>query len=294
MEPKDTFFSKKRSIKCRGEIIDLSGPKIMGILNITPDSFYDGGRYKSADEIKNRVSEMIHEGCDILDIGAFSTRPGAENIPENEERNRLTPVLELIKHQFPDLILSVDTFRSGIAKYVVENFNVDIINDISAGDLDSKMLDTIAELNVPYIMMHMKGTPETMQQNPEYKNVVKEVIGYFSKKVQQAKLMGISDVIIDPGFGFGKTIEHNYQLLKHLNDFRIFELPVLVGLSRKSMIYKTLDISPDESLNGTTVLNTLALIGGANIVRVHDIKAAREAIHLVNKFSKVNVNDWYE
>jgi len=266
----------------------------MGILNITPDSFYDGGRYKSADEIKNRVSEMIHEGCDILDIGAFSTRPGAENITENEERNRLTPVLELIKHQFPDLILSVDTFRSGIAKYVVENFNVDIINDISAGDLDSKMLDTIAELNVPYIMMHMKGTPETMQQNPEYKNVVKEVIGYFSKKVQQAKLMGISDVIIDPGFGFGKTIEHNYQLLKHLDDFRIFELPVLVGLSRKSMIYKTLDISPDESLNGTTVLNTLALVGGANIVRVHDIKAAREAIHLVNKFSKVNVNDWYE
>ncbi|HAN18099.1 MAG: dihydropteroate synthase [Bacteroidetes bacterium GWC2_33_15] len=294
MEPKDTFFSKKRSIKCRGEIIDLSEPQIMGILNITPDSFYDGGRYKSADEIKNRVSEMIHEGCDILDIGAFSTRPGAENITENEERNRLTPVLELIKHQFPDLILSVDTFRSGIAKYVVENFNVDIINDISAGDLDSKMLDTIAELNVPYIMMHMKGTPETMQQNPEYKNVVKEVIGYFSKKVQQAKLMGISDVIIDPGFGFGKTIEHNYQLLKHLDDFRIFELPVLVGLSRKSMIYKTLDISPDESLNGTTVLNTLALVGGANIVRVHDIKAAREAIHLVNKFSKVNVNDWYE
>jgi len=294
MEPKDTFFSKKRSIKCRGEIIDLSEPKIMGILNVTPDSFFDGGRLKTLEDIKNHVSEMIIEGCDILDIGAYSSRPGAEMVTEKEELNRLIPVLELIKKQFPEIIISVDTFRSGIAKHVVTHFNVDIINDISSGDMDKDMFQTIAELNVPYIMMHMKGTPKTMHQNPEYKNVVKEILDYFSQKVQQLKLIGVSDIIIDPGFGFGKTIEHNYQLLNHLKDFRILELPVLVGLSRKSMIFKTLNTTPEESLNGTSVLNTLALVGGANILRVHDIKEAKETIKLVNKFSNALVDDWYD
>jgi len=294
MEPKDTFFSKKRSIKCRGEIIDLSEPKIMGILNVTPDSFFDGGRLKTLEDIKNHVSEMIIEGFDILDIGAYSSRPGAEMVTEKEELNRLIPVLELIKKQFPDIIISVDTFRSGIAKHVVKIFNVDIINDISSGDMDKEMFQTIAELNVPYIMMHMKGTPQTMHQNPEYKNVVKEIMDYFSLKVRQLKLLGVSDIIIDPGFGFGKTIEHNYQLLNHLKDFRIFELPVLVGLSRKSMIFKALNTTPEESLNGTSVLNTLALVGGANILRVHDIKEAKETIKLVNKFSNALVDDWYD
>ncbi|MEA2107080.1 MAG: dihydropteroate synthase, partial [Bacteroidota bacterium] len=204
----------------------------MGILNITPDSFYDGGKYATHTQIIERVQQMINEGCDILDIGAYSSRPGAKDISEKEEINRLTPIIELIKKHFPDIILSIDTFRAVVAEHVIKNFKIEIINDISAGDMDSRMFEVIARHQVPYIMMHMQGTPQNMQDNPKYKNVVKEVIRYFAKKVDHLKLLGINDLIIDPGFGFGKTIDHNYQLLKHLHDFKIFELPILAGLSR--------------------------------------------------------------
>src|SRR6056297_1363840 len=294
MQAKDTFFSRKLTINCGGELLDLSIPRIMGILNITPDSFYDGGKYISNTQIIDRVQQMINEGCDILDIGAYSSRPGAKDISEKEEINRLTPIIELIKKHFPDIILSIDTFRSVVAEHVIENFKIEIINDISAGDMDSRMLEVIARHQVPYIMMHMQGTPQNMQNNPKYENVVKEVIRYFAKKVDHLKLLGVNDLILDPGFGFGKTIDHNYQLLKHLNDFKIFELPILTGLSRKSMIYKYLNQSSNEALNGTSILNTLALLGGANILRVHDVKEAKETILLTQKYLAAEVDNWHD
>lgn len=294
MQAKDTFFSRKLTINCRGELYDLSNPQVMGILNITPDSFYDGGKYFHHSQIKDRVQQMLDDGCDILDIGAYSSRPGAKNISEDEEIKRLSPVLELIRKQFPDIIISIDTFRAGVAEHVIQNFRVEIINDISSGDMDSRMFEVIANHQVPYIMMHMQGTPQNMQKNPQYQNVVKEVIGYFAKKVEQLRLLGVHDLIIDPGFGFGKTIDHNYQLLKHINDFKIFELPLLAGLSRKSMICRYLDISPNEALNGTSVLNTLALLGGANILRVHDVKEAKETILLTRKYLSARADNWYE
>ena len=294
MQPKDTFFSRKLTINCGGELLDLSQPKIMGILNIAPDSFYDGGKYASKEKILERVSTMINDGCDILDIGAYSSRPGAENITSDEELQRLLPVLEIVRTEFPDIIISVDTFRSEIAKKVVADFNVNIINDILSGNMDDKMFETIAELNVPYILMHMKGNPQNMQNNPQYNNVIQELLNYFSEKVEKLKLLGINDIIIDPGFGFGKTVDHNYQILKYLDDFKIFELPVLVGLSRKSMINKILDISSEDALNGTTALNTLALINGANILRVHDVKEAKESIKLTNTFLNAKIDNWHE
>ena len=294
MQPKDTFFSRKLTINCRGELIDLSIPKVMGILNITPDSFYDGGKHKTEKDITNQVEKMITDGCDMIDIGAYSSRPGADHVSETEELNRLISVLKVLRKKFSKLIISVDTFRSHIAKTVVKDFDVDIINDISAGDLDPKMFETITELNVPYIMMHMQGTPDTMQQNPHYENVVKEIMMYFSEKIHQLKLLGINDVIIDPGFGFGKTVEHNYQLLKNLSDFKIFELPILVGVSRKSMICKVLEVDPENALNGTSVINTLSLLGGANILRVHDVKEAKQTISLFNKFTHAKVDNWHE
>lgn len=294
MQPKDTFFSRKLTINCRGELIDLSIPKVMGILNITPDSFYDGGKHKTEKDITNQVEKMITDGCDMIDIGAYSSRPGADHVSETEELNRLISVLKVLRKKFSKLIISVDTFRSHIAKTVVKDFDVDIINDISAGNLDPKMFETLAELNVPYIMMHMQGTPDTMQQNPHYENVVKEIMMYFSEKIHQLKLLGISDVIIDPGFGFGKTVEHNYQLLKNLSDFKVFELPILVGVSRKSMICKVLEVDPENALNGTSVINTLSLLGGANILRVHDVKEAKQTISLFNKFTQAKVDNWHE
>ncbi|MFO7827969.1 MAG: dihydropteroate synthase [Bacteroidales bacterium] len=294
MQAKDTFFSRKLTINCGGELFDLSEPRIMGILNITPDSFYDGGRYLSHDKILGHIQTMLYNGCDILDIGAYSSRPGAEDISEKEELNRLSPVLEMIRNRFPDIIISVDTFRASVAKAVIQKFGVQMINDISSGDMDAGMLEIIAQYQVPYIMMHMQGTPHNMQKNPSYNNVVKEVIDYFSRKIEKLKLLGIHDVIIDPGFGFGKTVEHNYQLLKYLDDFKIFELPLLVGLSRKSMINKVLNISADKALNGTSVLNTLALIGGANILRVHDVKEARETILLTQKFLNAKTDAWHD
>ena len=294
MQPKDTFFSRKQTINCRGELIDLSEPKVMGILNITTDSFYDGGKYNSEKEIIVQVNKMISEGCDILDIGAYSSRPGAKDISSDEELDKLLPVLDLVRKEFPGIIISVDTFRSEVAKKVIEDYQVDIINDISAGDLDDKMHELIADLNVPYIMMHMKGTPQNMQQDPQYKNVVKEIMEYFSIKLDKLKLLGVKDVILDPGFGFGKTIDHNYQLLKHLDDFKIFELPLLVGVSRKSMINKVLEIKPGEALNGTSILNSFALLGGANILRVHDVKEAKETIKISQKFLSAKLDNWHD
>ncbi len=294
MQPKDTFFSRKLTINCKGELYDLSQPKVMGILNITPDSFFDGGKYNTEEMILNQVIMMMNDGCDILDIGAYSSRPGADNVPEDVELKRLEAALKVIRFHFPDILISVDTFRSEVAKKLVKDYQVDIINDISAGEMDEKMFETIADLNVPYIMMHMQGTPQNMQQNPEYKNVVKDIMTYFSKKLEKIKLLGINDVILDPGFGFGKTIDHNYQLLKYLDDFKIFELPLLVGVSRKSMIQKLLDITPEDALNGTTVLNTFALLGGANIIRVHDVKEAKETIKLTEKFLNSKLDNWHE
>lgn len=294
MQPKDTFFSRKQTINCGGELIDLSEPKIMAILNITPDSFYDGGKHVSLNDIKSYVNEMIEEGADIIDVGAYSTRPGANDVSATEELERLIPVLKMLRKDFSKLIISVDTFRSEVAQRVVDDFNVDIINDISAGELDKEMFHTIAKLQVPYIMMHMQGTPQTMQKDPQYMNVIQEIMKYFSQKIDALKLLGVNDVILDPGFGFGKTVDHNFQLLKYLSDFKLFELPVLAGVSRKSMINKVLEISPDKALNGTTVIHTMALLNGANILRVHDVKEAKEAILLTSKYKQARVDNWYE
>jgi dihydropteroate synthase len=278
---KDTFFSKKRTINCRGKLIDLSSPIIMGILNVTPDSFYDGGVYTTVNKALARAESIIREGGTIIDIGAYSSRPGAADISPEEELKRLIPVIEAIRERFPDTIISIDTFRSGVAKESILA-GADIINDISSGDLDPLMFKIIKELGVPYIAMHMKGDPQNMQNNPEYQDILQEIILYFSALVKELNGMGIADIILDPGFGFGKTLEHNYQILHHLEDFKLFQLPILVGISRKSMIYKLLNTNAKEALNGTTVINTIALLKGADILRVHDVKEALEVIKIVN------------
>lgn len=264
----------KSTINCNGKLIDITKPIVMGILNITPDSFYDGGKYNTDKDILKRAEQILSEGGKIIDIGAYSSRPGAEHITEQEEIKRLITVLKIIKKEFSSAITSVDTFRASVANTVINDYEVAIINDISAGDADDKMFETIAKNNVPYIMMHMKGNPQTMQNSPKYDNLLKEIQLYFANKIQKAKLTGINDVIIDPGFGFGKTLEHNYQLLNSLDRFSIFDLPILVGISRKSMIYKLLNTNPKNSLNGTTALNMIALTKGAKILRVHDVKEA--------------------
>ena len=266
-------------LNCKGTLIDLSTPKIMGILNCTPDSFFDGGKFKSETTILNQVEKMLFEGATFVDVGAYSSKPRADFVSEIEEMNRLLPVVDLILKHFPETILSIDTFRSEVAKKAIEN-GAALINDISAGNLDEKMMQTIANLKVPYIMMHLRGTPQTMQSLTNYENIVKEMLFYFSQKVALARSLGINDLIIDPGFGFAKTLEQNYEVLNKLELFKMLELPILVGVSRKSMIYKVLEISAEESLNGTTVLNTIALQKGANILRVHDVKEAVEAIKL--------------
>lgn len=272
------------TINCKGNLLDLSNPKIAGILNITPDSFYDGGKYTHIDAIKKRVHEIIAEGADIIDIGAYSSRPGAKHISEEEELQRLIPVLEMIQKYFSETIISVDTFRANIAKTVVNNYEVAIINDISAGNMDDKMFETISELNVPYIMMHMQGTPQNMQKNPKYDDLIKDMIIFFAKKMKIAKELGINDIIIDPGFGFGKTLEHNYQILNELDKFNILDCPILVGVSRKSMIYKKLNSSPKEVLPATLGLNMFALQKGSSILRVHDVK---ETVQIVKMFLKL-------
>lgn len=276
-------------INVNGRLMDLSEAQVMGILNITPDSFYANSRKQTEEEITSRVRQIIDEGASIIDIGAYSSRPNAENITPEEELKRLRFGLGIIRRIAPDTVISVDTFRAEVAEACVEEYGVAIINDIAAGEMDAKMFDTVARLNVPYIMMHMQGTPQNMQLTPHYENVVKEVFMYFAEKVDKLRSLGVKDIILDPGFGFGKTLEHNYELLNYLDDFKIFELPLLVGVSRKSMIYRLLGTTPDEALNGTSILNTIALMKGANILRVHDVKEAVEAVRIVKKMqSSVN------
>lgn len=273
-------------INVNGQLMDFERPRVMGILNVTPDSFYAGSRQQTADDITRRVHQIIEEGGDIIDIGAYSSRPFAEDVSPEEEMRRLRQGLGIVRKVAPEAIISVDTFRSDVARMCVEEFNVAIINDISGGEMDQHMFATIAELQVPYILMHMKGTPQDMQVNPGYEHLLKEVLYYFSKKVAQLHDLGVKDIILDPGFGFGKTIDDNYLLLEHLDDFQILELPILVGVSRKSMIYKVLGITPEDALNGTTALNTIALMKGADLLRVHDVREATEVINIVEKIKR--------
>lgn len=285
MKDKDTFFSRKATINVNGEIVDISSPCIMGIVNITPDSFYSGSRYTEIDNILKRVRQITNEGAKFIDIGAFSSRPGAQEIDEKTEKERLKLPLFEIRKKFPQAIISVDTYRSAIAEWTIGEFGVGLINDISGGTMDAKMFSTIARLRIPYILMHMRGKPENMQEHAKYNNVTKEIITELSLKVLKLRELSINDIIIDPGFGFAKTIPQNYQILNQLDIFRVFELPILVGLSRKSMIYKILNTSPADALNGTTVLNTIALLKGVNILRVHDVKEASEVIKLVSNLN---------
>ena len=270
-----------RYINVNGSLLDLSQPRVMGLLNVTPDSFYAGSRRQTEVEIARRVKQIVSEGAAIIDIGAYSSRPNADNVSAREEMERLRMGLKILFEIQPDAVVSVDTFRADVARMCVEEYGVAIINDIAAGEMDADMFHNVAALNVPYIMMHMQGTPQSMQQHPHYDNLLKEVFLYFARKVQQLRDLGVKDIILDPGFGFGKTMEHNYELLSHLEEFRIFELPLLVGVSRKSMIYRLLDITPLEALNGTTVLDTICLLKGADILRVHDVKEAVETVRIV-------------
>lgn len=267
---------KSKYINVNGSLLDLSVPCVMGILNITPDSFYAGSRMQTEAEIARRTEQILVEGAGIIDVGAYSSRPNAENVSPLEEMERLRMGLSVLRKVRPDAVVSVDTFRADVARMCVEEFGVAIINDIAAGEMDADMFRTVAELNVPYIMMHMQGTPQDMQKHPRYDNLLKEVFLYFARKVQQLRDLGVKDIILDPGFGFGKTVEHNYELLSHLEEFRVFELPLLVGVSRKSMIYRLLGTTPQEALNGTTVLDTICLMKGADILRVHDVREAVE------------------
>lgn len=274
------------TINCNGTLIDLSVPKVMGILNVTPNSFYDGGKHREINSIIHQVDKMLSEGADFIDIGAYSSKPSAEFVSELEEIERLKVVVKELINTFPNIVLSVDTFRAAVAKVAVEH-GVAIVNDISAGLLDEKMLPTVAELKVPYIMMHMRGNPQTMQSMTKYDDIVKEITFYFSERIQKARSFGISDIIIDPGFGFAKTVEQNYEVLNKMEVFSMLELTLLAGVSRKSMIYKVLETTPQEALNGTTVLNTIALQKGAKILRVHDVKEAVECIKLVSKLNEI-------
>jgi len=263
--------------------MNLSSPMVMGIINITPDSFYDGGKFQTTWQVVKHAEQLLSEGASILDLGAASTRPGAALVGAAEEKERLLPVIKGILRRFPEAILSIDTYNSETAIMAIEE-GAHIINDISAGNIDPAMFDTMARLQVPYILMHMQGTPAGMQQNPVYKDLIKEISAFFAERINRLNQMGVNDIIIDPGFGFGKTIEHNYQLLNQLDFFRIFDLPLLVGLSRKSMINRVLGTKPDDALNGTTVLNTIALEKGATILRVHDVQQAIEAVKIVEMF----------
>ena len=271
------------TINVEGKLMDLSEPQVMGILNVTPDSFYSASRKNTDQEIAGRVQTILAEGGSMIDIGAYSSRPGADDVSAEEEMNRLRGGLKILRDIAPDAVVSVDTFRADVAKMCVEEYGVQIINDISGGELDEHMFSTVAELGVPYILMHMKGDPQTMQNGPHYDDLLAEMLRYFGTKVQQLHELGVKDIILDPGFGFAKTLEHNYELMNRMQDLQVLELPMLVGISRKSMIYRLLGTSPEEALNGTSVLNTLALLKGASILRVHDVKAAIEVVQIVKK-----------
>lgn len=274
------------SINIGGKLMDLSEPKVMGILNVTPDSFYGASRMVSDDDIAARTVQILDEGASIIDIGAYSSRPGADDVPEEEEMRRLRRGLSVVRRIDSDAIVSVDTFRADVARMCVEEYGVSMINDISAGELDRNMFKTVASLGVPYIMMHMRGNPGNMQNAPSYDNLIKEIIMFFAERVQMMRDLGQKDIIIDPGFGFGKTLEHNYQLMNNLEQLKVLELPILVGISRKSMIYNLLATSPEQALNGTSILNTIALLKGASILRVHDVKECVECIKIVDAMKK--------
>ena len=282
MADKNTVFQQKLTLNVRGTLLDLSKPKIMGILNLTPDSFYDGGKNNNLENALKKTEELLSEGADLLDLGAYSSRPGAEHISEETEYERLIPVVKAIAKEFPQALLSIDTFRSGIAKAAV-NEGAHLINDISAGEMDENMFQTIADLRVPYILMHMRGTPKTMSTLTDYSDLLAELSQYFTKKIIQLHDLGVNDLIIDPGFGFAKNIDQNYELLAKLDRLKILGYPILVALSRKSMIYKLLDSDAEHALNGTTAANTIALMNGANILRVHDVSEAKETLIIVEK-----------
>lgn len=272
------------TINCKGTLVDFSSPKVMGILNITPDSFFDGGKYQHKKAILTQTEKMLKEGATFIDVGAYSSRPGADHVSEEEELRRILPAVALLLREFPDIYLSIDTFRSRVAKKTIEA-GAAVINDISGGNMDALMFKTIAQLQVPYILMHMQGTPQTMQNHPRYEHITTDLIQFFSEKMDELRRLQINDVIIDVGFGFGKTILHNFQLLKELHHFQTFNLPLLAGVSRKSMLYKTLNIHPNDALNATTSANTIALLQGANILRVHDVKEAVECIKIVEQLA---------
>jgi dihydropteroate synthase len=284
MTGKNTVFQQKFTLKVQGKLFDLSKPQIMGVLNLTPDSFYDGGRNNNLIDALKKTEQILSEGAHIIDIGAYSSRPGAEHISEKTESDRLVPVLRAIVNEFPDAVLSIDTFRSEIAKIAVSE-GAGIINDISAGSMDDEMFQTIAKLGVPYIMMHMKGTPQTMSSMNDYKDITIEVCQYFVSRIEKLKNLGVNDLIVDPGFGFAKNLEQNYELLANLEHLKSTGHPILVALSRKSMIYKLLETDSENALNGTTAANTIALMKGANILRVHDVKAALEVVKIVNQLT---------
>ena len=265
------------TLNLRGRLLELREPQIMGILNVTPDSFYSDSRTPDEAYITDRVRQMMDEGADMIDIGGYSSRPGADDVTPEEEMDRLRRGLRIVRELYPEVPVSVDTFRADVARMCIEEEGADIINDISGGMMDRQMFRTVARLGVPYILMHMQGTPDTMQVAPHYDNLQREVMLYFAERIDRLCQMGAKDIIVDPGFGFGKTLEHNYELMNHLDDFAVFNLPLLVGISRKSMIYKLTGGTPQTSLNGTTVLNTISLVKGAHILRVHDVKAAAEA-----------------
>jgi len=273
-------------INLNGALMDLSTPRVMGILNLTPDSFFGGSRMQTAEQVVGRIEQMRNEGADMVDVGACSTRPGAQQPSLQEEMERLRKGLSLVREVWPEAVLSVDTYRSQVARMCVEEFGVAIVNDISAGQMDGEMFPTVAQLGVPYVMTHMQGTPETMQQHPHYQHILKEVCLFFAKQIDALRKLGAKDIILDPGFGFGKTLEHNYQLLANLHELSLFDLPLLVGVARKSMVYKLLETTPDEALNGTISLHTIALLKGANILRVHDVKEARQAVKIVGKLEE--------
>lgn len=272
-----------KSLNCKGKLISLDTPLVMGILNVTPDSFYADSRKQTAEAIEDRINTILSEGGTIVDLGGYSSRPDAAEVSEKEEMERLAFALSVINKHYPDLIVSVDTFRAGIARRCVEDFGVAMINDISGGELDSAMFDTIARLQVPYILMHMRGTPQTMRHQTNYQDLMDEIMLYFSRKVRQLGLLGVNDIILDPGFGFSKNLDQNYELMSHLREFQLFDLPLLVGVSRKRMIYQLLGTTAEESLNGTTVLHTYSLLNGAQILRVHDVRAAMDAVKIVQK-----------
>lgn len=282
MDGKDNKIAANLMIKCGDKLIDLHQPLVMGIINVTPDSFYEGSRVQEDSVLLSRIQSFISQGVDIVDVGAVSTRPDANDVGEIVEMERMTNAVKLIKMHFPDLLISVDTYRSRVAKSAVQN-GAHIINDVSGGNLDEEMFRTVAELKVPYVLMHSRGNPKNMQQLTDYENVTMEVVKELSEKIEVLLKFGVNDIIIDPGFGFAKTLEQNFKLLDDLSYFSVLNYPILAGLSRKSMIYKTLDCSPNDSLNGTTALNMVALIRGANILRVHDVKEAKETVKLFQK-----------